>query len=90
VRTLLISYDVDRTRQRYRQLVDVLRREPQCWHYLDTTWLVRTPVSAREMRDQLAPFVGAGDELLVLDVTGADHAHQGFSTKAGRWIDDHV
>lgn len=90
MRTLLISYDVDRTRQRYRQLVDVLRREPQSWHYLDTTWIVRTPVSAQEMRDHLAPFVGTGDELLVLDVTGADHAHLGFSAKAGRWLDDHV
>jgi len=90
VRTLLISYDIDRSQQRYRQLIDVLRRTPQCWHYLDAMWLVRTPLDAREMRDDLGRFVDGGDELLVLDVTGVDHAHQGFSAKAGRWIDDHV
>lgn len=90
MRTLLISYDVDRTRHRYRQLIDALRREPHCWHYLDTTWLVRTPISAAEMRDRLGRFVQGGDELLVIDVTGADAAHLGFSTKAGRWLDDHM
>ncbi len=90
MRTLLISYDVDRATQRYRQLVDLLRREPQCWHYLDSTWIVRTPVSAGAMRDQLGRFVNGGDELLVLDVTGAEHAHLGFSTRAGRWLEDHI
>jgi len=90
VRTLLISYDVDRSQQRHRRLIDALRREPQCWHYLDNTWLVRTPLTAAEMRDELGRFVDGDDELLVLDVTGVDHAHQGFSTKAGRWLEDHV
>lgn len=90
MRTLLISYDVDRSQQRHRRLIDALRREPHYWHYLDSTWIVRTPERAGQMRDRLGRFVEGDDELLVLDVTGADHAHQGFSTKAGRWLDDHL
>lgn len=90
MRTLLISYDVDRSQQRHRRLIDALRREPHCWHYLDSTWIVRTPLSAVAMRDELGPFVVGGDELLVVDVTGVEHAHHGFSSKAGRWLEDHI
>jgi hypothetical protein len=90
VRTLLISYDVDRSRQRHRRLIDALRREPHCWHYLDTTWLVRTPETASEVGDRLGRFVEGDDELLVIDVTGAETAHRGFSAKAGRWLEDHI
>lgn len=90
MRTLLISYDVDRSHQRHRRLVDALRREPHCWHYLDATWLVRTSETVSEVRDRLGRFVEGGDELLVIDVTGAETAHLGFSTKAGRWLEDHI
>ena len=90
MRTLLISYDVDRSQQRHRRLIDALRREPHCWHYLDAIWLVRTPETAGEVRDRLGRFVEGGDELLVVDVTGADVAHRGFSTKASQWLEDHI
>lgn len=38
------------------------------------------------MRDKLKAYVDAGDELLVLDVTGDDWAGAGFDPRAYDWL----
>lgn len=86
MRTLLVGYDLNRPGQGYAQLIDALKAMPLWWHYLDSTWLVRTEETPVQLRDRLGPLVDSGDELLVVDVTSRAAAWSGFSETAGEWI----
>lgn len=56
------------------------------WHQLDSTWLIKTEDTHVAVRDHLKKFIDKGDELLVMDVTGATAAWTGFSDKGSSWI----
>jgi hypothetical protein len=87
---MLVGYDLNKPVKDYPKLIDKLKRYPGYWHYLDSTWLVRTDLTHKQVRDQLKTLIDADDELLVVDVTGDAAAWTGFSEKAGQWIKDHL
>jgi hypothetical protein len=90
MRTLLVGYDLNRPGQNYQQLYKALKSNSLWWHHLDSTWLLRTHETAVQMRDRLKVHIDAGDELLVLDVTGDAAAWTGFSERGGQWIKNHL
>jgi len=86
MRTLLVGYDLNRPGQNYPGLIAALKAAPLWWHYLDSTWLLRTEETPVELRNRLAGLIDAGDELLVVEVTGRAAAWSGFDQNAGEWI----
>lgn len=90
MRTLLVGYDLNSPGQDYSDLVASLKSNPQWWHYLDSTWLIRTTQTPVQVRDDLRKLIDKNDELLVMDVTGRSAAWSGFREKAGQWIMTHV
>lgn len=90
MRTMLVSYDLNRPGQNYAGLYEALKAVPLWWHYLDSTWLVRTEESAAQLRDRLSPCLDGGDELLVIDVTSPEAAWSGFDQRASQWIKDNL
>ena len=40
------------------------------WPCLESTWVVSSEKMASQIRDELKPFLGAGDELIVAELTG--------------------
>jgi hypothetical protein len=86
MRTLLVGYDLNRPGQNYGGLVAALKSAQLWWHYLDSTWLLRTDETAAELRNRLTVLIDPGDELLVVDVTGRAAAWSGFDENAGEWI----
>lgn len=58
------------------------------WHRLDSTWLIKTSMSPKELREDLKSYLDSGDELLVIDVTGANWAARGFSSY--QWLHDNL
>jgi hypothetical protein len=90
MRTILVGYDLNRPGQNYPGLVEALKATPLWWHYLDSTWLLRAEESAAQVRDRLKQCVDAGDELLVVDVTGTEAAWAGFNERASQWIRDNL
>jgi hypothetical protein len=90
MRTMLVGYDLNRPGQNYTGLIDALKAVPLWWHHLDSTWLLRTEETASELRDRLRPYVDAGDELLVIDVTSCAAAWSGFAERGGQWIKDNL
>jgi hypothetical protein len=56
------------------------------WHHLDSTWLVTTDKSAKDVRDTLSDLVDKSDELLVIDVSARPRAWQGFNERGSRWL----
>jgi hypothetical protein len=90
MRTLLVGYDLNRPGQNYADLIGALKRYPAWWHYLDSTWLIRTNDAPTEVRDHLGSMVDSDDELLVLDVTDDFWATKGLSQKANVWLKNNL
>lgn len=79
--TMLVGYDLNKPGQDYGPLIDRLKSVgSNWWHHLDSTWLIKTSLSAAELRDDLRRFIDASDELLVVDVTGRPWAAVGFDS----------
>jgi hypothetical protein len=86
VNTLLVGYDLNRPGQDYEALLSQLREFGTWWHHLDSVWLVRTELTAVQLRNELKPLTDVGDEILVIDVTGKSWAGTGFSDRAFDWM----
>lgn len=87
--TMLVGYDLNKPGQNYEDLIERLKLVgSNWWHHLDSTWLIKTTMSPKELRDDLKAYVDSGDELLVVDVTGASWAASGFSSYD--WLHDNL
>lgn len=89
MKTYLVSYDLNRPVQNYTDLIAALKQYPRWWHYLDSTWLLKTNDSAANIRDSLARYIDSNDELLVVALTG-ESAWRGFSNEASQWLNDYI
>ena len=84
--TFIVGYDLNRPGQDYDSLWKRLKEFGTWWHHLDSTWLVRTEMTAVQLRNELKPLLDSSDELLVIDVTGKSWAGTGFSERAYDWL----
>ena len=64
-----INYDLKRPGQNYEALHEAIKSCGAWWHFLDSTWLVDTNLSAKSVWDRLAPHVDKNDFVLVIGVT---------------------
>ena len=89
MKSYLIGYDLNRPIQNYAGLIDRLKRYPNWWHHLDSTWVVKTNDSAAQIRNTLMPLIDSNDELLVAGLTG-EGAWIGFNTSGSTWLKAHL
>ena len=66
---ILISYDLKVPGKKYDSLYEAIKKAPSWWHYLDSTWLVRTNESVTTWNDRLTKILDENDRLLIVDVT---------------------
>jgi hypothetical protein len=90
MRTLLVGYDLDSPGQNYDDLIAAIKEAGAWWHYLDSTWLVKTQLTAIELRDNLTEHIDTNDELLVIEVTGDAAAWIGFDDEGNQWLKDNL
>ena len=64
-----INYDLKRPGQNYDALYDAIKNCGDWWHYLNSTWLVHTQLTAQDIWDKLKPHVDKNDSVLVIRVT---------------------
>lgn len=64
-----INYDLKRPGQSYDPLYAAIKSCGVWWHYLGSTWLVDTNLSADGVWNRLAPVVDKNDRILVIGVT---------------------
>ncbi|MBW8762948.1 MAG: hypothetical protein JF592_10230 [Microbacterium sp.] len=83
--THLIGYDLNKEKS-YDDLIEAIKGLGSWWHHLDSTWIVRSTLTAKEVRDHLRPHLDADDELLVVDVTGRARAWRGFNKRGSDWL----
>lgn len=84
--TYMIGYDLNTPGQDYDELIPAIKKRFKTFlHRLDSTWIVRTNMTAEEIRDYLLPYIDYSDELLVAQLTG-EAAWYGFGPKGDAWL----
>lgn len=81
----LITYDLNRPGQNYDDLYQAIKALGSVWwHYLDSTWLVNTKLSANQITQKLTKHIDKNDHLLVIKTT---KEYDGWlNKKAWEWI----
>ena len=64
-----INYDLKQPGQDYSGLYDAIKSCGDWWHYLGSTWLVDTNLTAEGIWKRLDPHVDRNDRVLVIGVT---------------------
>ena len=86
MKTILVGYDLNAPGKDYRPLIEKLKSFGTWWHYLDSTWLIKSSLSVVQIRDMLWSLMDANDELLVVDVTGDAMAWNGIKPSGSSWL----
>ncbi len=81
-----INYDLKKPGQNYDSLYTAIKNLGVWWHYLGSTWLVDTNVTASAIWKKLEPHVDKNDSFLIIGVT-KDHAGW-LPQKAWDWINE--
>ena len=64
-----INYDLHRPGQNYDSLYDAIKSCGAWWHYLGSTWLVDTSLSATQIWNKIQPHTDKNDSFLIIGVT---------------------
>lgn len=79
-----INYDLKQPGQDYDALYSAIKSCGGWWHYLGSTWLVDTALTAEGIWQRLSPHVDKNDLVLVIGVT---RDYSGWlPQKAWAWI----
>ena len=88
MKVFCVSYDLNKPGQNYNELIKELKDSQVWWHYLDSTWLIKTDESADNLSSRLKKHLDKNDNLLIIRVT-KDYA--GWLPKdAWDWIQKNV
>ena len=87
MRTYLIGYDLNKPGKDYAKLIQAIKDAfPTRWHELDSTWIVKTDLTAAQIRDRFKPpLIDNTDELLVVRLQ-AEWASWGLSEVGVNWL----
>ncbi len=86
--TFMIGYDIHPSRgESYDKLIEGIKALGGWWHHLDSTWLVKSALTAVQIRDRLWSLMPySDDQLLVINVSGDEAAWEGFDQSGSSWI----
>ena len=77
----MITYDLKTKDKDYKDVFEAIKAasENNTWcHYWDSTWLIRSTLSATEIADNINPYLGKPDRMIVIEVK---NNKQGWLTK---------
>ena len=84
-----INYDLKKPGQNYDDLYSAIKNcGVRWWHYLDSTWLVETNLTADQIWNKLTPHTDQNDNVLVIKVT---KDYSGWLPQiAWDWLNEHM
>lgn len=85
-----VGYDLNRPGQDYPKLIEKLKSYPGYCKVLMSAWIVSTPKTAEQVRDDLLPFIDKSDDLFVVDVTRGPAAWYGLSDATSTWLKNNL
>lgn len=68
----LVTYDLKKPGQDYKDLHEAMKARGTWWHYLESTWLLKTSLSASQIFERLRPYLDANDLILIVRVLPND------------------
>src|SRR3569832_214594 len=85
--TILVACDIHSNQtSRYDDLAEAIQALGAWWHHLETVWIVRSDKTPGEIRDKLAQYVGADDQIFVADITGIAAEWAGINDAGSVWL----
>lgn len=81
----LIGYDLDKPGQDYKDLFEAIKALGSWWHCLDSTWIIKSNLSAETIRNSLMKVMDDNDKLLVARLSG-EAAWFGFDKQCSDWL----
>lgn len=90
--TILVSYDLMAPGKDYDKLWDHLKSYPDYIKPLESVWLLKTALSAEEVRDKISLYTDSNDRLLVINVTKDEAAWRNLIGGAAhtKWIKENL
>lgn len=81
----VISYDLKSPGKDYSSLYEVIKSFGAWWHYLDSTWIIRSQRSVSDISDLIRQRMDANDRLIVAAISVHD-TDGWLPQKAWDWI----
>ena len=82
----VIGYDIHpKVGETYDELTKAIKAIGPWWHCLDSTWLVKSELSAEQVRDIVLAKMKNNDQLLVVTYSRAA-AWAGFNEECNSWL----
>ncbi|MBF4508419.1 SinR family protein [Flavobacterium sp. JLP] len=88
-KTYLIGYDLNKSGQDYKTLIEEIKKLGLWWHCLDSTWIIKSESNATDIRNYLKKFIDTNDKLLVVRLSG-ESAWVGFSDDCSKWLKENL
>ena len=83
-----INYDLKKPGRDYSGLYAEIKRSGKWWHYLDSTWIVITAETAKQIWNRLEKHVDKNDSMLIIEVR--DNVQGWLPEDAWKWIHANV
>lgn len=81
---LVVTYDLKKPGKDYAKLYETLKKASAWWHYLESTWLLKTDLSPNKWADRVRSCIDENDNLFIVKITSDC---QGWLPKAAwDWI----
>lgn len=86
----VISYDLNRPGQDYKELHEAIKVCGNWWHCLDSTWMVSSQMSGIDIANKLWATMDRNDKLLVTPVAAGGSAWAGFTGDCESWLKNNL
>ncbi len=87
-RVYCLSYDLRAPGKDYAGLIEELKKSPNWWHYLESTWLIYTSESAQQLFSRISGHLDTNDRMLIIKVSPD---YSGWLTEeAWQWIKQYL
>lgn len=86
--TYLVSYDlgIPETSEDYKKVINYIKSFPSWAKPLYSVWLVRSNISAAQIRNDLSKLIDSNDRILVIRVTNTEWASWNISKDVTDWM----
>ena len=62
----LVTYDLKQPGRDYAPLYDTLKKAASWWHYLESTWLLASPLTIEQWQQQIRGAIDSNDLFIIL------------------------
>ena len=88
--TYIISYDLIRPEKDYARLITHLNGYAKWARPLESVWLIKSSLTAEQVRNAARAHLDANDKMVVIDVTKRAAAWVNLSQEVSTWIHEEL